>query len=97
MRCVSCAGGMASVAPHLAGLAMLVLSPELDVIRLAALHACAELLPGLTSPEAVRQASFFRSSQRSSNWHAMPLVRVNSMPCTSPQWLSWPAGTIERT
>lgn len=58
------AGAMASAAPHVGGLAILALSVrEMDVLRPALLHTCIELLPGLTPPEAARQAMLQRAPQ----------------------------------
>lgn len=46
---------MRDVAPHAASLALLLLSPPLDVLRPALLAVCVQLLPSFTPAEAARQ------------------------------------------
>lgn len=48
------AGALGSLAPHAAGLALLIRGSRVGTLRAALLRSCAQLLPSMTPAEAAR-------------------------------------------
>ena len=52
--CMGAPGALGSLAPHAAGLALLISSSRVETLRAALLRSCAQLLPSMTPAEAAR-------------------------------------------